>query len=75
MSKADYSIATEEEREQVVQILERNLHEMAQGLSQVKARQLRQLVEQYCERVRQGAVITGSEFETLVKLFRKEPPV
>lgn len=73
MKKADYSIASEEERANVVVILQRNANEMIEQKVVKDPATLRQLVSRLCDRVVAGEVIVGKDFETLVQLFQKKP--
>lgn len=73
MGKADYSIASEEERENVIEILQRNANQMIEDKKVKDARKLRQTVDHFAARIRRGDVITGKDFQTLVALFRKKP--
>ncbi len=68
---ADYSLASPEEREQVIQILQRNLKAMLK-MPQIQNNQdLQERVEHFIEKIRQGGRFTGKEFEQLVRIFRK----
>ncbi|MDQ7053931.1 MAG: hypothetical protein Q9P14_13990 [candidate division KSB1 bacterium] len=70
---ADYSMASPEEREQVIQILQRNLKAMLK-MPQIQNKQaLQERVERFIEKIRQGGRFTGKEFEQLVRIFRKRP--
>ena len=70
---ADYSIASEEERERVIDILLRNKKSMLKR-KLVKDRQdFDALVDEYIRRIRNGDIIRGSDFENLLKLFRQRP--
>ncbi len=73
MKKADYSIASEEERENVVVILQRNANEMIEQKVVRDPVRLRQLVSRLCDRVMAGDIIVGKDFETLVQIFQKKP--
>lgn len=75
MKKADYSIATPEEREGVVEILQRNVNLIIEQKKTKNPKRLRQIVSGLCERVRSGDVITGKDFQTLVQLFQKKSVV
>lgn len=72
MKKADYSIASKEERENVVKILHRNANHLIEQKLAKDARRLREIVSDLCERVTEGEIITGDDFETLVSLFQKK---
>ena len=73
MKKADYSIASAEERESVIQILQRNTNHLIEQKLTSDSGKLRAIVGGLCDRIKVGDVITGSDFETLVKLFQKKP--
>jgi len=72
MKKADYSIATEEEREDVVRLLQKNVNEIIEQKKTQHPERLRQAVDAICERVRAGEVFTGKDFQQLVQLFQKK---
>ena len=72
MNKADYSIASPEERENVIQILQRNTNHIIEQKKTNDADKLREAVAKLCERVRKGDVITGADFQKLVFLFQKK---
>lgn len=71
--QADYSRATLKEREQVVEILQRNVREMVRKKRSRDPAALTRIADELCARIRSGAVFKGKEFELLVRLFRKEP--
>ncbi len=73
MKRADYSLATPEEREQVVSILERNARELIAKKRATDPAKLERRVQRFVQRIRNGEIITGRDFDVLVKLFRKEP--
>lgn len=73
MKKADYSIATSEERESVIGILQKNVNQIIEDKKTENPEKLRQMVDGYCKRIRKGEIFTGKEFENLVRLFQKKP--
>ncbi|NIR52043.1 hypothetical protein GWO43_25830 [candidate division KSB1 bacterium] len=73
MSKADYSIASQEERDNVIRILQRNANQLIEQKQVQNAENLRSEVDRLCGRVRNGDVVTGKDFEKLVRLFKKQP--
>lgn len=75
MGKADYSIASQEEREGVIQILQRNVNHIIEQKQTQKPEKLRQIVLSLCERIRSGDVITGKDFEVLIQLLQKRTVV
>lgn len=70
--KADYSIASQEERDQVIEILKRNREAMLAQKKVKDAKAFKKLVQEYIDGVAEGAVYTGKKFETLLKIFRQE---
>lgn len=72
MKKADYSIATPEERERVIEILQRNVNMMIEEKRTQRPAELREIVSKLCAGIRDGAVFTGRDFEILVQLFQKK---
>lgn len=70
--KADYSIASQEERDRVIEILKRNRDAMVAQKKVKDAKAFKQLVQEYMDGVAAGAVYTGKKFEVLVKIFRQE---
>lgn len=72
MKKADYSIASEEEREDVILILQRNANQIIENKKVKNSEKLRAEVDRLSARIRQGDVITGQDFEKLVLLFQKK---
>ena len=74
MGRADYSIATKEERQQVIDLLERNLEELIRDNKARDPDRLRAEVEKFCTGIREGRVYMGKDFERLVMIFRKESP-
>ncbi|RMF63610.1 MAG: hypothetical protein D6743_10490 [Calditrichaeota bacterium] len=72
MEKADYSGASAAERERVVEILQRNVNELIEQKRSHNPMKLRRTANRFCERIRQGGVFTGKDFEQLLKLFRKQ---
>jgi len=72
MKKADYSIASEEERENVIRILQRNVNILIEEKKTTDAEKLRAVVSGLCDRVRAGEIITGDDFHKLVSLFQKK---
>ncbi|MCZ6818384.1 MAG: hypothetical protein O7G31_02690 [Calditrichaeota bacterium] len=75
MGKADYSIASQEEREAVIQILQRNANHIIEQKQTQKPEKLRQMVLSLCERIRSGDVITGKDFEVLIQFLQKRTVV
>lgn len=75
MGKADYNIASQEEREGVIQILQRNVNHIIEQKQTQKPEKLRQIVLSLCERIRSGDVITGKDFEVLIQLLQKRTVV
>lgn len=73
MQKADYSRATPEERENVIKILQRNLNLLIEQRRVKDPERQRQMVSRLCDRIRNGEVITGSDYKKLVRLFQKKP--
>ncbi len=69
---ADYSQATPEERERVIQILQRNLKAMLKMPQIQDKAALQKQVNAFIEKIRQGGRFRGKEFEQLVKIFRKK---
>jgi len=74
MKKADYSIASIEEREGIVHILQRNINSMIAQKKVKNEAKLRQIVAELCVRVTAGEIFTGKDFEKLVSIFNQEPP-
>lgn len=74
MNKADYRGASPEEREDVIAILERNLSEMEKHGHLKNAKQVREIVSGLMQRIRNGDVIQGRDFERLILIFRKKSP-
>jgi len=72
MSKADYSIASAEERESVITLLQRNANQMIEQRKVRDPQKLREAVDQFCRRIRNGEVITGKDYQQLVSLFQKK---
>lgn len=72
MKKADYSIASDEEREDVILILQKNVNEIIENKKVKNTEKLRAEVDRLSGRIRQGDVITGQDFEKLVGLFQKK---
>ncbi len=72
MKKADYSIASEEEREDVILILQKNVNQIIEEKKVKDSAKLRAEVDRLSGRIRQGDVITGQDFEKLVGLFQKK---
>lgn len=68
--KADYSIASPEEREKVIQILDRNLDTIRKQKSSKDPQQLQKLVQDYQARIRAGEIFVGRDFANLVLLFQ-----
>ncbi len=73
MDKADYSIATIDEREKVISILQRNVNLMIELRRTNAPEKLRQLASQFCERVRGGEIFDGMDYKLLLNLFQKKP--
>lgn len=73
MKKADYSIASPEERESVINILQKNVNQIIEQKKTDNPDRLRQIVDDYCARIRKGEIFTGKEFQNLVSLFQKKP--
>lgn len=73
MEKADYSIATTEEREKVISILQRNVNVMIEIRRTNAPEKLRQLASGFCERIRRGEIIDGVDYKLLVNIFQKKP--
>ena len=72
MKKADYSIASDEEREDVILILQRNANQIIENKKVKDSEKLRKEVDRLSARVRQGDIITGQDFEKLIQLFQKK---
>jgi len=73
MDKADYSRTTVEEREKVIEILYRNLETLLKGRKVKAPEQLRKRVDALAKRIRAGEIITGKDYEQLLRLFQKKP--
>ncbi len=73
MDKADYRIASQEEREKVVRILQRNVNLIIEQKQSKNSENLRKIVDGFCVRIRNGDIISGKEFQQLLKLFKKQP--
>lgn len=72
MDKADYSIASQDEREKVVRVLQRNVNVMIEQKQSQNPEKLRKIVDGFCERIRNGDVISGKDFQQLLQLFKKQ---
>ena len=70
---ADYSIASDEERERVVDILLRNKKSMLKRKLVKDVSGFERMVDDFIQRIRQGAVFRGKDFDTLLKIFRQRP--
>ena len=73
MEKADYSLATPEERENVVQVLQKNVIYLIEQKKTKNSERQREIVDQLCNRIRKGDVITGKDYKKLLRLFQKKP--
>lgn len=74
MGRADYSIATEEERQQVIELLKRNLEELIRENKARDPDRLRAEVQKFCVGIQKGRSYMGKDFDRLVMIFRKESP-
>ncbi len=74
MRKADYSLASAAEKENVIAILQRNAAEIEKQGGEKSTKELQKTVSRLAHRIRNGDVITGPDFERLVLLFRKQSP-
>jgi len=74
MGVADYSRATIEEREQVIEVLERNLKKLLKDPRVKSPHMLQDKASEFARRIRNGEVIVGRDFETLVSLLRGRVP-
>jgi plasmid stabilization system protein ParE len=74
MSVADYGRASPEEREQVIEVLERNLKRLLRHPKVHNQDRLRELADAYIRRIREGEVIKGRDFDILVSLLRGRVP-
>ncbi|MFQ5710091.1 MAG: hypothetical protein ACE5HO_21770 [bacterium] len=72
MEKADYSIATPEEREEVIAILQRNANHIIEQKKTRNPDKLRQAVDALSARIRKGEIITGKDFQKLVRILQKK---
>jgi hypothetical protein len=72
MDQADYSIATPEERENVVEIIQRNANLIIEQKRTGNPEKLRRLADLFCERVRKGDIILGAEYKLLVSIFQNK---
>lgn len=75
MKKADYSLASGEEREKVIRILQKNVNEIIEQKKTQKPDKLRKIVDRFCERIRSGGIFTGKDFQQLLQLFQKKSVV
>ncbi|HEX9652721.1 MAG TPA: hypothetical protein VGA99_03340, partial [bacterium] len=72
MDRADYSIATPEEREKVITILQRNVNLMIEQKKIGEPQILRQQGDGLCERIRRGEVIAGADYKLLLSIFQQK---
>lgn len=71
-SFADYGQASQEEREQIVRILQRNVQEIISKKQSKNPGALQELMSDLAGRIRSGETIRGRDFEKLVRLLRKQ---
>jgi hypothetical protein len=74
MSVADYSKASSEERQQVIDILQRNLQHLLKAPGVKDRNRLQHKCERFVEQIRAGETIRGKEYETLVSILRRRIP-
>lgn len=70
--KADYSQATAEERQGVVRILQRNYQELLKIGRVADAQAAESRLRRIQQTIEQGGVITGADFDFLLKILRKK---
>ena len=70
--KADYSIASPEERENVAAILKENCSHIIAEKKTSNPQKFQARVDAFVKRILAGDVITGKDFENLVMIFRKQ---
>jgi|GEM_PF-3357657 len=73
-NQADYSVASPEERENVIAILNRNVKEIIKRGQVKNANRVEAIVATLAERIQRGDLIKGKDFERLILLFRKKSP-
>jgi len=57
----------------VIEILYRNLETLLKGRKVKDPEQLRKRVDALAKRIRAGEIITGKDYEQLLRLFQKKP--
>lgn len=74
MSIADYSRATPEVRQQVIEVLDRNLRRLLKRCDDRQREKLQKLAQEFGDRIRRGEVVRGKDFQILVSLLRGRIP-
>ncbi len=75
MESADYSRASEEEREKVIAVLRRNVEQILSSKGpQSGEPELRARVEDFAARIRRGETLTGKAYRELLALLQKRWP-